>query len=955
MVTPVIKKMCSVSVMTLASASLWQPAAQAQTTPAPQVADAATPDTTAAPTAEADIVVTGSRLASNGMAQPTPVTVVSADNLQAASPKGLAEGVLQLPSFNGSNSRSAGGAAANAGHTYLNLRGLGINRNLVLLDGRRVVATQDTGAVDINLFPQLLMRRVEVVTGGASAAYGSDAVAGVTNFILDDRFKGVKGLASQGISRYGDSKTTRLSLAAGTSFLEGKLRVVGSFDFTRDTGVEGYNIGGKRRAWQERAQFLINNPEVNGANPASPSNPTLIVGNDVRFPFATNGGLITSGPFSGTQFLPGGATAPMVFGTNRTSSSMSGGDGATAAGTGTLSTPLNSKVAFGHVAYGDAQTIEVFAEGMFARTYATNNAGANSYGFNATAYRIYADNAFLPANIKAGLGSGDSFTMGRWNSDLGIYQKQVETKVYRAVVGARGRLNPDWNWDAYYQHGTTKGNFTAGNGIITANLYNAVDAVVNSANGQIVCRSTLSNPGNGCVPINLFGENSASQAARAYVSGSAFANQTIKQDVAAATLRGSPFAMPAGPVQFAAGYEHRREGLTQVVSPLSTITQNGGGARGFPTSLIGVQGGYFLGNSAPVDASYTVNEGFAEVQVPLARDQAWADSLEFNGAGRVTHYSTAGTVWTYKAGLDYAPVSDVRFRGTVSRDIRAPSLGELYLPQAQTIAAVLDRQNNNAAVTATIQLPGNPNLRPEKSDTKTVGIVLTPTFLSGFSASVDYYDIKINDAIGRLSNQLTVDQCAAGNASVCGLITRNNGAISLISTPNLNLATLKTRGLDVEANHRFGLGDVFGTPASASLRALASYVAKLETTTTGSAPVDRARQTPFQTTVSATFDLGRFSALVQERRVGPRAIDTTYSSSFIASNRIGPVYYTDLNITYRLGGALEGVEIFGAANNLFDRDPPTGVVPYGVGGTPTLVQFYDVVGLYMTGGVRFKF
>lgn len=954
MIYPRIGKICSVSVMALASASLWQPTAQAQTTAASQDA-AVNPQDAPAPATEAEIVVTGSRVASSGMAQPTPVTVVSGDNLQAASPKGLAEGVLQLPSFNGSNSRTAGGAAANAGHSYLNLRGLGINRNLVLLDGRRVVATQDTGAVDINLLPQLLVKRVEVVTGGASAAYGSDAVAGVTNFILDDRFTGIKGLVSQGISRYGDSKTTRVSLAAGTSFLDGKLRIVGSFDFTRDTGVEGYNIGGKRRGWQERARFLINNPGVTSANPASPSNPTLIVGDDVRFPFATNGGLITSGPFAGTQFLPGGVTAPMVYGTNRTASSMSGGDGATAAGTGTLSTPLNSKVAFGHVAYGDAQSLEFFAEGMFARTYATNNAGANSYGFNGTAYRIFGDNAFLPANVKATMAPGDSFTMGRWNADLGIYQKQVETKVYRAVFGARGKLGAHWDWDAYFQHGTTKGNFTGGNGIITANLYNAVDAVVNPANNQIVCRSTLTNPGNGCVPINLFGVNSASQAARAYVSGSAFANQTLKQDVAAATLRGSPFSTGAGPVQVAIGYEHRREGLTQVVSPLSTIRQDGGGARGFPASLIGVQGGYFLGNSAPVDANYHVDEAFTEVQVPLAKDQSWAYSLEFNAAGRVTRYSTAGTVWTYKVGLDYAPVSDVRFRGTLSRDIRAPSLGELYLPQAQTIAAVLDRQNNNAAVTATIQLPGNPNLRPEKSDTKTVGIVFTPSFLPGFSASVDYYDIKIKDAIGRLSNQLTVDQCAAGNAAVCNLITRNNGAISLISTPNLNLATLKTRGLDIEANYSFGLGTVFGTSASASIRALGSYVAKLETTTQGSAPVDRADQTPFQTTLSAKIDIGRFSALLQERRVGPRQIDTTYSPSFIGSNRIGAVWYTDINITYRLGGKLEGVEIFGAANNLFDRDPPTGNVTYGVGGSPTLTQFYDVVGLYMTGGIRFKF
>ncbi|EGX99488.1 FumJ [Nitrospirillum viridazoti Y2] len=902
-----------------------------------------------------EIIVTGSRVAAKGMDQPTPVTTVDASFLQAVSPKGMAEGVLELPAFNGSNSRTAGGSAANAGHTYLNLRGLGTNRNLVLLDGRRFVATQDAGAVDINLFPQLLMKRVEVVTGGASAAYGSDAIAGVTNFILDDRLQGMKGLVSQGISRYGDSQTTRTSLAGGTSFLDGKLHIIASFDFTRDTGAEGVNIGGEERGWLSRGQFLINNPNVSSANPASPSNPSLIVGDDVRFPYATNGGLITSGPFAGTQFLPGGRTAPMVFGTNRTAGSMSGGDGATPSGTGSLSTPLNSKVAFTHITYGDKDTLELFADGMYAHTYATNNAGANSYGFNATAYRIFGDNAYLPANIKAQMAPGDSFTMGRWNSDLGIYQKQIETEVYRAVAGLRGRLGQDWSWDAYYQHGTTNGDFTGGHGVITANLYNAVDAVVNPANGQVVCRSSLTNPNNGCVPINLFGAGSPSAAARQYISGSAFANQTINQDVAAGTLRGSPFATPAGDVQMAVGFEHRREGLTQDVPPLATITQTGNGARGFPASLVGTQGGYFLGNSSPVDGSYNVNEGFVEVQIPLVRDASWAESLAFNAAGRLTGYSNAGTVWTYKAGLDYAPNSDVRFRGTVSRDIRAPNLGELYLSQAQTIATVLDRQNGNAAVTAVIQLPGNPALRPEKSDTYTVGVVATPRFLPGVNLSVDYYNIDIKDAIGRLSNQLTVDQCAAGNASVCSLITRSGGSISVISTPNLNLSTLSTRGLDVELEYGSDIGDVFGEPAHATFRALGSYVFQMETTTPGSPAVDRASQTPLQATLSATFDVGPVSAVIQERVVGSRKIDSTYGPSFIANNRIGAVWYTDLNVTYRLTDSLDGLEFFAAANNLFDRDPPLGVTPFGVAASSTLTQFYDVVGLYVTAGVRFNF
>lgn len=939
----------SASVTAMIVAGLWTASAQAQA--ADQVPDQAAKDAAVAQ----EIVVTGSRVASNGNAQPTPVTVMSADRLQDASPRGLAEGVLSLPSFNGSNSRTAGGAAANAGHSYLNLRGLGTNRNLVLLDGRRFVSTQDAGAVDINLFPQLLMKRVEVVTGGASAAYGSDAIAGVTNFILDDRFTGLKGLASQGISRYGDSKTTRLSLAGGTSFLDGKLRVVASFDYTKDTGAQGYNIGGKNRAWQRLGSFLVNNPNVSPANPASPTNPTLIVANNVVFPYATTGGLIVSGPLAGTQFLPNGATAPFTFGTNRTSGSMSGGDGASPVGTGTLETPLDAKVGFVHVAYGDKDSIEVFAEGNYAHTYITNNAGANSYGVNGTAYTIIADNAYLPASIASQMAPGSSFKMGRYNIDLGVYQKQVETEVVRGVIGARGRIGANWNWDAYFQHGRTQGNFTAANGIITANLYNAVDAVVNPATNQIVCRSTLSNPGNGCVPINLFGAGTPSAAARQYIAGNAYANQTVTQDVLAATLRGSPLELPAGKVQVAVGAEHRREGLKQVVPSLATITQTGNGAQGFPGSLLGTQGGYFLGNSSPVNASYLVDEAFAEAQIPLLADKPFAKSLELNGAARVTHYSNAGTVWTYKAGLVYAPSSDLRLRATVSHDIRAPNLGELYLSQAQTIATVIDRQNANALATATIQLPGNPNLKPEKSNTITIGAVLTPSFWRGFSASVDYYDISINGAITRLSNQQTVDECAAGNAALCALITRNGGAISVISTPNLNLATLKTRGFDVEMNYGFGIGTVFGQPGRVSLRALASYVTKLQTTTPGSAPIDRASQTPFQGTASADIDLGRLNVLVQERLIGSRAIDSTYTPSFVANNHIGAVWYTDLNLTYHLGGKLEGVDVFASANNLFDKAPPLGATTFGIAPSSTLSQFYDVIGLYMTAGIRFKF
>jgi outer membrane receptor protein involved in Fe transport len=905
-----------------------------------------------------EVVVTGTHLVTNGNAQPTPVTVISTNDLLAASPKGMAEGLVELPSFIGSNSRTVGGAAANAGHTYLNLRGLGVQRNLVLLDGRRFVPTSDGGAPDINLFPQLLVKRVEVVTGGASAAYGSDAVAGVTNFVLDNEFTGLKALASGAVTSYGDDATYRASIAGGKSFFEGRLHLVASADITHSDGVAGYVIGGPDRPWQKEGRFLMSNPAVGPGHPASPSNPSLIPGKDVRFPYASYGGVISSGPLAGIQFLPGGVSAPFNYGANRSSGYMEGGDGATSAGGANLETPLNAKVFFTHASYKLSDDLSAYAEGLFGQTDVYMKAGP-SYGYNSTAYTIYRDNAFLPADIAEKMDklTATSFPLGRWNLDLGIYKKTVQSKTWRGVLGFEGRFGDGWTWDVYYQHGQNRGRFVGENGMIPANLYNAVDAVRDPATGQPVCNSTLTNPGNGCVPINLFGAGSPSAAAIAYVMGEPYALQTVKEDVAAAGIHGQPLSSWAGPIQLAAGFEHRREGVNQVVDSLSTIRVTGNGIRGFPRSLIGTQGGYFLGNSNPVDGAYDVNEVYAETGVPLASGLPWAQSLDLNAALRLTKYSSVGRVNTWKVGLSYLPVNDLRLRGTVSHDVRAPNVGELYLSQAQTIQTVLDSAHNNSSATATIILPGNPNLVAEESNTVTYGLVFQPRWASGFSTAIDVFHIKILHAIGRLSSQQTVDQCVQGNAFLCGLITRtDNGSISIVTTPNLNLAQMTENGIDLESNYNTDISDWHHSLAgNLTVRALATYVSKLASTTQGSPTIDRAGSTPFRLNLSATYGIGGFEAFVLERMIGRRAIDTTYTASTLANNNIGQIWYTDLTLSYRPRFTSGDYQIFATINNLFNRDPPTGILPGSTQGTPTISDPYDAIGRFYTLGVRLRF
>lgn len=912
-----------------------------------------------------EVVVTGSRAVTNGANAPTPVTVVSSTELQAAAPTGVADALNQLPVLQNSlrpatTGSSATGAAGN-GANLLSLRGLGTSRTLVLLDGRRLTPSNYSGSTDVNLIPQALLSRVDIVTGGASAAYGSDAVAGVVNFILDTKFTGFKGEIQGGVSSRSDNESGKIGLTWGRGFAGDRGHVLVSVDGYHNKGI-GLDYGG--RTWADAGWALL---------PAT-GTPSNVIAPDGRFSTATYGGLITSGPLANQMFMPDGTLAPFQVGNLRSATVMSGGDGA--AGRTNLVPSLTTQTAYAYAEYEVMPALTVFGSASFGEVTTKYPAITGGRQQGTEAYTIYNDNAFLPAAVKARMQQLGitQFSMGRFGRDWGPVNIRTYTATWDVTVGAKGDFGEGWQYSAYYERGNSISTvYTAGNPYFD-HMYRAADAVVNPATGQIVCRTSLTNPNEGCVPINLFGDGAPSAAAKAYVVGTAYSHLVTTQDVAAFDVRGEPFELWAGPLSLAFGAEYRKITADQIVDAVSASVKAANGVRGFPTSAVGGLGGFQQSNPQPIAGEFSIKEGFFEVDVPLAKDLPLIDVLSFNGAVRYAEYSTAGGATTWKAGFSYSPWQDLRFRLTQSRDIRAPNISELFTGSQQTNGqGVRDPLFGGQSFVVVRQTNGNVDLVPEEADTLTVGFVYQPSWLPGASFSVDYYDIDIAKVITPLGVQQVVDGCQAGDATLCSYVLRNApvapatvGTINTVRTPTYNLDGRKTRGIDFEAGYRTEMDNLFpGTPGSLSLRALATYTDKLITVTAG-VPVDRAGDVGgtglsgaphWQGVLSAAYDNDRFSTFVQFRYIGGGAFDATLTSAQLspAQNTIRDVIYVDFTARYKFEVAGVKYEAYGTVNNLFDQDPP--ITPNGAVTTPRSANpnRYDFVGRYFVGGLRFKF
>ena len=872
--------------------------------------------TTTAPEDEepiGDIVITGSRLARTGYDTPTPVTVIGEADILAAGVPNIADFVNELPSVAGSSTPSTSNRSlsnGSAGINSINLRSLGNARTLVLLDGRRSVGSLAQGTVDVNTFPQGLIKNIEIVTGGASATYGSDAVTGVVNFILDKEFTGLKANLEAGETSYGDDRNTLVSLTGGAPFADGRGHVLFNAESARRDGIYGMH-----REWAEQGFYMVNNPAYAVGNGA----PEYFVTGQAGQILMTPGGIITNTGLRGTYFGVGGTVNQFAYGAFRDPWTIGGDWKLGQSNDRTSLEPESDRDGvFTRLSWDFNDNLSAFGEASWNQNTAKQWGGVQS---DKGSVLITTDNAFLPAEVKqraAALGI-TQFTLGTSNADIPTRESDNERKVQRYVVGLEGRfkLLSDWKWDTYYQKGITDADESlyAAN---TARLRLAQDAVLNGA-GEIVCRSTLTNPGNGCVPFNRMGVGVNDPAALEYFMGRPQREQRFQQDVAALNFSTNVDNPWLDPIGVAFGVEYRKEEISGSVDPQ-------------------YQEGWIVGNFLPTFGDYNVKEVYLETLLQLT------EGLEFNGAARGTDYSTSGFVTTWKAGLTWSPVNDLKLRATLSRDIRAPNLEELYQAGRRRTNSLTDPFFSDTSTRFTETTLGNLELTPEKADALGLGVVYQPSFISGLGLSLDYYDIEIEDAINMVTAQDIVNRCYEGKQEFCEAFTRDPasqlGRDLIITNSPFNFVSERARGLDLEATYKVQMSDVVSSwPGDLTLRSLATHYLEMSANN-GSDPVtDRAGQNTnggppdWSYRFTAAYNVDRLTLQLTGRGLSSGTYDNSYvectsgcptSDAFnrtINSNHIAGAFYVDTFIAYTTQFRSVRNQIFFKVTNVADKDP----------------------------------
>jgi iron complex outermembrane receptor protein len=777
-----------------------------------------------------EIQITGSRITRSTMETPTPVTTIQASELAAMAPGNLIEGLTQMPQFYGNQNQEQVNGGQNSGGSNVNLRGAGTNRTLTLLNGRRVVPSNRFGTVDVNLFPEDLLRSVENVTGGASASYGTDAVAGVVNFILDTDYVGLKTHAQTGITEYGDGRTWETGVAFGHDFGNG-FHLLGSLAAADQAKIN--DLGALEDRDFLRRSARITNPDPNG--------PTDIIRPYVQpTTFNRTGVLIdnTRPSINRLIFTPSGNLVPMP--TTSVGAITNGclcyaGSDPTDRGIDSDNEIANSFRRYNSFVYLDydlSESTTLFAQGIYADNTASDKRESITLQ-SSWQGRVYPDNAFLSTQARDLItASGAPFVgyglaaLNRPGTIVGESRQDTDNKAYSLTTGFDHEFSFGWNLNGYYQYGKNEQDFVTTNGVRTDRLNLAFDAVRDPATNQIVCRVNLpqftgpvSAGGNGglfkdCAPLNTFGGvANISQAAADYIMDrdDKVARQWTDQTMAELVASGEVFdGFGAGPVDAAFGVSYRKEELdqrtlnpgdefpaqvngtllsSQGIHPASLrglvpSGQSGGiaGYNGIP-GLRFVPAGY-LGdaNSSSVlfsslreiGGGYNVKEAFTEFNWPLLSGLTGVESLEVNTAARWADYSGSGDIWAWKFSANWTINDEVRVRATRSRDVRAASLRERY-DQTRGGANVQNPWNNRNIVQAASLSGGNPSVSPEEADTTTAGVVFQPAWLDGFSASLDWYSIDISGALAQLGAQNIVDNCARGDVSLCQyVITTGN-------------------------------------------------------------------------------------------------------------------------------------------------------------------------------------
>ena len=1038
--------------------------------------DAAPADEVASEADEGTIVVTGSRIRQPNLESANPIAVVTGAEIFETGGISVGDLLNDLPqlrsTFSQQNSTRFLGTR---GLNLLDLRGLGTQRTLVLVNGRRHVGSDVLSngvSVDTNTIPSDLIERIDIVTGGASAVYGSDAIAGVVNFILKDDFDGVQLRGQSGISRYGDAGNQFVSLTAGKNFADGRGNVAVNLEYARSSDF--YASG--RPYLDQNDAFLVIEADAPGSPNGAAGGFDRYYYRDIRSTTISLGGMVAAYPNPTTApcgrgggtaftcaflFQPDGSlvaqtgdraglgpTGPFIGGNG-----MTGREGKLIALSPRLqrysaNMMAHFEISPAFVPFIEAKYVRSEAVGSQSGPFFSQGATLGDVGnrerirldnpFITTQARTLLTNTFLASTVNPNTGAGFTdtvvggvvtvtaaeklaaqraqiaagtfrFSLRRNWVDFGTRDEEITRETYRAVIGVRGDFNDDWNYEVFANYGEHKEkNLIKGNVNIQRYLL-GVDTA-RDANGNIVCRSKL--PGNdplsyiygtplsagddprlaadvaACVPINPFGEGSVSNAARNYVLVDSLATGKITQLNIGGFVAGDTsefFNLPGGPVAFSVGAEYRRETLDY---DLDDLTQEG----------------YAFYNAIPAfdSPSFEVKEVYGEVQLPLLRDLPFAQELTLRGNGRISDYKGAtGTTYTYGGEVMWKPIEDIGFRATYARSVRAPNLADLYSAQGQNFApgfgdpcsavnlatGSANRQANCTAAgrpagydfryssSLEILSGGNTDLKAEKSDSYTVGVLLQPRFLPGFSFSADYYTITVDNVITAPSAQQIANACYDlpdfSTNPFCALFERAGagggprGEVefqilegSLVQTSQ-NYAKLKARGIDAQLDYRYTDGDWTFT-----LGGLYTRVLQRDEFLNPARPDFKNRilgelgDPKNQVNVNVSAKYKNVTVGYQFRWIDKMYLNTyedfnelnglpPQNLDYASVQKYPSVAYIDLRAQVDIS---ESFNFYAGVDNVFNRKPPFGLTGVGAGS-----GIYDNRGQYLYAGIVAKF
>jgi outer membrane receptor protein involved in Fe transport len=963
-----------------------------------------------------EVTVTGSRIRrTTDFNTPNPTTVVDDQYLRNLGIVNVGDAIKQLPSnLSTFSPTTTGNSSFFAGSTIANLRGLNPffgSRTLTLLNNRRHVPTNQGDGVDLNFIPTLLIDRIDIVTGGASAAYGSGAISGVNNVFLNRKLEGGKIELDYGKTSEGDGDDVHAGLAWGSSLFDGRGHFVFGAEHQKSNRVNCFDA----RDWcREGVGFVTNGapaappPDVNGVPqfaPIVPGMPEYFLASDLRANQSSTTGVFWNtglqSDAAGTGTRPFNiSSSPIATASFFSNGGVPGGDGESIYAFTSLRAPVNRDVAVATFDFEVNDNVTMTLDMSYGKVTTKTITPPNGTDANDT---IAADNAFLTPALQSARDAAGGLFKKDWSSQIDGHTN-FTTDVMRVAVGFDGRLgDTSWTWDTYYQYGESDREQ-----FVNDNMHNvaydfAIDAVrLNPAdpNSQIVCRVTrdgVTNPlidpriADGCVPLNPFGTGSISQEAYQYAFGYLRENLNYKQQVLAANMSGDLFeGFGAGVVQGAVGLEYRIEqGRNISAEELPDYIR---------TDFSTQYGASFSGD---VD----VIEGFVETNVPVLKDKPGARLVELNLAARHSQYRNEGLegttgekrthdITTWKVSGIWDPADWLRFRASQSRDIRAANFRELYYGQRIPAGGLFGYSdfpiNSDPAVWS---LEGNVNLDPEKADTTTIGFVFTPQegFAQGFQFAADWYSITIDNAITPADAFRVVEGCREDNIQeFCDLLVFGDPAeenpadpksnIELLRAIAFNFREYKVKGVDITASHLHEFSNstlnvrLIGTKmleqiVQATATEPPGDIAGMTGTNNGFL-ADFQSSADFVANLSATWTRGPLSITGQVRYVSDGTMDyngvgpddprfsvgnpdESYSDNTVPSYQVfnGSAAYTFEDLM----GA-RSVQLFGVVDNIFDKTPPIATGPaFGAGNGGTNPIFFDTLGRSFRLGVRAEF